>query len=233
MSSGAGTGSPGRSADRVVALHGIRKRFGYRDVLHGVDLDVEPGICLSIFGPNGAGKSTLLRVISTQWLPSEGGGTVLGLDLVRDAQRIRRRLGVVMHQSFLRNELTLDENLRFYAALYDVDVRLRGPELLERFGLDHRTRDPVGTFSQGMTKRANLIRSLLHSPDLWILDEPFSGLDPAGQDLLRDGGDVLHPHAEAHGGGRLQDQQEPDGRHQQPGPAASYTFLNRGSYGFI
>ena len=173
----------GRAAVSVV---GIRKHFGFREVLRGVSLDVERGTCVALFGPNGAGKSTLMRIISTQWAPTEGGGKILGLDLRKQKERleIRRRIGVVMHQSFLRDELTLLENLRFTAALYGVDSVEVTDGLLERFGLHHRRHDLLGTFSQGMTKRANIIRSLLHDPELWILDEPFSGLDREGQDLL-------------------------------------------------
>jgi heme ABC exporter ATP-binding subunit CcmA len=177
----AGTGTRAR----VVELRGIRKRFGFRDVLRGVDLDVERGSVVAVFGPNGAGKSTLLRIAATLWSPSHGGGEVLGHDLKRGREQIRRRIGVVLHQSFLRDELTLVENLRFYGAIYGIGAAARGDELLERFGLSHRQRDRVGTFSQGMVKRADLARSLLHGPELWILDEPFSGLDPAGQSLLR------------------------------------------------
>ena len=170
----------------AVSLRGIRKRFGYRDVLRGIDLEIPAGVCAAIFGANGAGKSTLLRIVATLAQPSEGVGSVLGFDLVRRPLEVRRRIGVVMHQSFLRDELTLDENLRLFAALYGSVDGMTGETLVERFGLAHRRRDPVGTFSQGMTKRANLIRSLLHAPQLWILDEPFSGLDPAGQELLRE-----------------------------------------------
>jgi ABC-type multidrug transport system ATPase subunit len=177
-------GGASPNADAAISVRGIRKRFGFRDVLRGIDFDVERGSCVAIFGPNGAGKSTLMRIVATQWSPSEGSGKVLGFDLVKDKLEIRRRLGVVMHQSFLRDELTLEENLSLTAALYGVDDGEVADELLERFGLYHRRRDPVGTFSQGMTKRANIIRSLLHAPELWILDEPFSGLDPEGQDLL-------------------------------------------------
>ncbi len=172
------------AATPAVRLSRVRKRFGLMEVLRGVDLELARGECLSMFGPNGAGKSTLVRIIATQWRPTGGSGEVFGFDLARQAAEIRRRIGVVFHQSFLRSELTLDENLRFYSSLYGVDGSDKIPALLERFGLAHRRRDRVSTFSQGMTKRANLIRSLLHDPELWILDEPFSGLDPDGCDVL-------------------------------------------------
>ena len=170
----------------AVRLRGVRKRFGFSEVLRGVDLDVECGECLAVFGPNGAGKSTLIRIIATQWQPSAGEGEVFGFSLRRRVLEVRRRVGVVLHQSFLRAELSLDENLRLFASLYGVADSARVDGLVERFGLEKRRSDLVGAYSQGMLKRGNLIRSLLHAPDLWILDEPFSGLDPEGCDVVVD-----------------------------------------------
>jgi ABC-type multidrug transport system ATPase subunit len=170
----------------AVRLRRVRKRFGFRDVLRGIDLDLERGACLAVFGPNGAGKSTLIRILATQWTPSEGSVEVLGHDLAAERESARRLVGAVLHQSFLRSELTLEENLRFYADLYGVPPSPDVGALLERFGLARFHRESVATFSQGMTKRANLIRSLLHDPELWLLDEPFSGLDPEGRGLLAD-----------------------------------------------
>jgi ABC-type multidrug transport system ATPase subunit len=152
-----------------------------------VSLEVPRGGCFALFGPNGAGKSTLLRVISTQWTPSEGRVEVLGMDVRRHPERVKARIGLVLHEPFLRRELTLSENLTFAGDLHGLprsDTRARGRLLLERFGLSHRAGDLVRTFSQGMLKRASLARSLLAEPELWILDEPFSGLDPEGQAIL-------------------------------------------------
>ena len=170
----------------VISLKGICKSFGFRDVLQGVDLEVQSGSCLCIYGQNGAGKSTLARIIATLWSPSQGTGKILGHDLGKSNREIRRRSSMVADQSFLRSELTLEENLSFYGSLYGVPDDGRASDLLEKFGLFNRRKDPVSTFSQGMVKRANLARSLLHDPDLWILDEPFSGLDQEGQELLKE-----------------------------------------------
>ncbi|MEM7234795.1 MAG: ABC transporter ATP-binding protein, partial [Planctomycetota bacterium] len=131
-----------------------------------------------------AGKSTLLRVIATQWQPSGGSGCVLGFDLEKERREIRRRIGAVFHECFLRPEFTLLENLRFAADLYRVPVDA-GVEWAESLGLGHRLKDRTRTFSEGMTKRASLARSLVHKPALWLLDEPFAGLDPSGQEQLR------------------------------------------------
>jgi len=165
----------------------VRKRFGYRDVLRGVDLEIPCGSCFVIFGPNGAGKSTLLRIVATQWTFTSGRVEVLGEDVRKNPQAVRARLGLVLHDSFLRRELTLEENLRFACDLHGIaaaEGATRVDNLLERFGLAHRRKDVTATFSRGMLQRAGLARSLVSEPTLWILDEPFSGLDPAGQDLL-------------------------------------------------
>jgi len=166
---------------------GLRKRFGHREALRGIDLEIPAQGCFVLFGPNGAGKSTLLRIISTRMRPTAGRLEVLGQDAVRRGDRVRPLLGAVFHDSFLRGDLTLEENLRFYGELYGISRGILEDRIVgmaERWGLGPRLQDPVRTFSQGMTKRATLIRSLLHDPRVWILDEPFSGLDPAGSALL-------------------------------------------------
>ena len=171
----------------AVHLKAVRKRFGFKDTLKGVDLLIPRGTRFVLFGPNGAGKSTILRIVATQWRFEEGSVEVLGHSLPRGRREVRRLTGLVLHDSFLRPELTLEENLHFACDLYGLDRRTpRIGELLERFALASRRHDPVGTFSQGMTKRAGIVRSLLNEPQLWILDEPFSGLDPAGQTLLEE-----------------------------------------------
>lgn len=172
---------------RAVRLVGVRKRFGYRDVLRGIDLEVPRGSCFVLTGPNGAGKSTILRIAATQWSFSSGRVEVLGSDVKSSPLDVKRSIGAVFHESFLRPELSLEENLKFSASLRGLrwrDVAETAASLTDRLGLIRRRGDPVSTFSQGMTRRADIIRSLLHGPELWILDEPFAGLDAAGCDLL-------------------------------------------------
>ncbi|MCH2375722.1 MAG: ABC transporter ATP-binding protein [Planctomycetes bacterium] len=183
-------GSPSRpdgGEAPAVRLRAVRKRFGYSDVLRTIHLDVPNGVVFVLEGSNGAGKSTLLRLIATQWVQSSGTVEVLGYDTRRETLKIRAAIGAVFHESFLRRELSLIENLRFAASLHSLpwpNVEAQAVELVERFGLSKRQRDPVGTYSQGMTKRANLIRSLIHEPRLWVLDEPYSSLDVDGRLLL-------------------------------------------------
>lgn len=180
--------SPTSSTDGLaVRLEGVRKRFGYRDVLRGIDLEVPRGACFVLTGPNGAGKSTILRIAATQWSFSSGRVEVLGSDVKQLPHHAKSSLGAVFHESFLRAELTLEENLRFSASLRGLrwpQVKAAAASLTDRLGLTRRIGDPVSTFSQGMTKRADIVRSLLHGPELWILDEPFAGLDAGGCDLL-------------------------------------------------
>jgi len=176
----------------AVRVTGLRKRFGYRDALAGIDLEIPARGCFTLLGPNGAGKSTLLRIIGLSMRPTAGRVEVLGREAsrdgaVRNGEALRSQIGLVFHESFLRGELTLEENLRYYAELHGLDrsdSQRRAGDLMDRLGLFKRARDPVRTFSTGMMKRASIIRSLLHRPRLWVLDEPFSGLDQEGAGLL-------------------------------------------------
>src|SRR5690606_1846318 len=127
----------------IFALRGIRKRFGFREVLRGVDLTGLPGSSSVIVGPNGAGKSTLLRILAGAMRPTYGDGHVAGFDLKKSAAKARARIGAVFHQSFLRPELTLDENLRFYGELYGRCDRERAAELIDVVGLSRRRGDRV------------------------------------------------------------------------------------------
>lgn len=170
----------------AVRVENVWKRFGYRRALAGVDLEVESGASVVIFGANGAGKSTLLKILATRSRPSSGRLSVFGHDLSGNVLQARREIGVVFHEACLRSDLTLDENLRFHAGLYGVRDMTRVNEMVELLGLQTRRGEPIRVFSQGMLKRAALIRSLIHDPRLWLLDEPFAGLDPDGQRLLEE-----------------------------------------------
>jgi heme ABC exporter ATP-binding subunit CcmA len=172
--------------DAIVA-HDVRKTFEFKPVLRGVSLSVPAGATVALLGPNGAGKTTLLRILATLARPSAGEVTIDGLDLRRDAQNIRRRIGYLGHQPMLYEELTAEENLDFFARMYGVQHRQeRVSALIERVGLRQKAKDRVRDLSRGQTQRLALARALLHEPSLLLLDEPDSGLDEQGVSLLEE-----------------------------------------------
>jgi heme exporter protein A len=164
----------------------LSKQFGALHALDGLDLRVGRGESIALFGPNGAGKTTLIRILTLSLRPSGGSFHIEGLDPRREDLRIRERIGLISHQSFLYDDLTAVQNLEFFARLYGVDDPTgRATELLSSFGLAHRGADPLRTYSRGMQQRVSLARALVHDPKLIFLDEPFSGLDPHAARMLR------------------------------------------------
>jgi len=169
----------------VIQTRSLRKSFGLRPVLRGVDLEVAPGECLALVGPNGAGKTTLLRILATLTKPTAGLVRVAGLPLPAAAGEVRRRLGVVAHHTLLYSDLTADENLQFYAHMYAlIGAGPRIVAVLEQVGLAARRHDLVRTFSRGMQQRLAIARALLHDPEVLMFDEPYTGLDPQAADML-------------------------------------------------
>jgi ABC-type multidrug transport system ATPase subunit len=160
----------------VIRARGLERRFGAKRVLHGLDLDVARGDFVVVTGANGSGKTTLLRLVAGLAAPTAG-------DLSVDLDRAQ--LGYVGHEALVYRELTALENLALYGRLYRVpEARERIGMLLERFGLWDARNERVGTYSRGMVQRLGLCRALLHDPTLLLLDEPFSGLDAEGAELL-------------------------------------------------
>jgi heme ABC exporter ATP-binding subunit CcmA len=157
--------------------------FGVVPAIVRVDLSMERGEILLVAGPNGAGKSTLLRVVATAISPTYGRGSVLGFDLLRERESIRRRVEIIGHRTRLYEDLTAEENLRFVCDMYALR-RSAVPAPLERVGLLDVARERVRTFSQGMRQRLALARAILRSPELLLLDEPYAGLDAEARDVV-------------------------------------------------
>lgn len=169
----------------MITVAGLTRSYGLRPVLRGVDFTAEAGSLTAIFGPNGTGKSTFMRILATLIRPDGGQVSVAGYSLPGQSEPARGVIGAVLHATLLYSELSADENLHFYARLYDLEApQKRIDELLERVGLTRRRRDPVRVFSRGMQQRLALARALLHRPQVLLLDEPYTGLDPAGTRLL-------------------------------------------------
>ncbi|MFC1971184.1 ABC transporter ATP-binding protein [Chloroflexota bacterium] len=171
----------------AIEVQGLTKSFGHHLALRGLDLKVIPGEAVVIFGPNGAGKTTLIKVLATIMNPTSGKILIDGLSLKNYAEDIRRRMGVITHQTFLYSNLTAYENLEFYSCMYDVPIpNERIGEVVEMVGMTSRLHDRVGTFSRGMQQRISIARSLLHKPAIMLLDEPETGLDQQAISILQE-----------------------------------------------
>jgi len=165
----------------------LTKSFGHQAALRGVDLAVAEGEFLALFGPNGAGKTTLIRIVASLTRPSAGMVHVRGEDLSKAATSLRRHIGLISHNPLLYGDLTPDENLLFFARMYDLpESAARIDAVLSQVGLTARRRDPVRTFSRGMVQRLAIARAILHDPSIMLLDEPYTGLDLQAADMLRD-----------------------------------------------
>jgi len=164
---------------------GLSKAFGGTPALRNVDFQLGWGKALALFGHNGAGKSTLIRTLVTLVRPDEGTVTIAGFDCVRQAAQVRSIIGYVGHQSLLYDEMTARENLRFYAKLYGIaDADDRIERSLEEVGAISFANRRTRVLSNGMLKRVAIARALLHRPRVLLLDEPETGLDQGGLELL-------------------------------------------------
>ena len=151
----------------------------------GIDLSVKPGEFLVLFGPNGAGKSTLIRILCTLMKPSTGTAKVAGYDIADHPDGVRANIGLIGHSSYLYDDLTASENLRFYLCMRGADaVEHRIAEALKVTGLERAMSTRVRTFSTGMQKRLCIAKSVAHPPRVLFLDEPYSGLDEDGIGML-------------------------------------------------
>ncbi|MET8451605.1 ATP-binding cassette domain-containing protein [Streptomyces sp. NPDC005209] len=171
----------------AVLSEGLEKRYGAVHALPGLDLAVARGSVCGLLGPNGAGKTTAVRLLTTLLRPDGGSARIAGHDLVREAAAVRRRIGVTGQYASVDGDLTGRENLRLFARLH----RVRGPaeraaELLERFGLTEAADRTASTYSGGMRRRLDLAASVVRRPEVLFLDEPTTGLDPAGRNRMWD-----------------------------------------------
>jgi ABC-2 type transport system ATP-binding protein len=167
----------------------IRRRMKEVEAVRGVSFAIEEGELFGLLGPNGAGKTTTIKMLITLLLPTSGSARVLGLDVVKDAQEVRKRIGYVFGgERGVYERLSGYDNLRYFAELYAVPARLqkqRIEELLELVGLKGREHERAEGYSRGMKQRLHVARGLLHDPEVLFLDEPTIGLDPVGARELR------------------------------------------------
>ncbi len=169
----------------MIVTRALSKIFGLRPVLRGIDLQVSAGELVALFGANGAGKSTLLRLLAGLARPTTGQVLINGLDLAKKGEQVRPLLAYLGHRPLLYPQLTALENLRFFASLYRVsNAEAQCKALLERVNLARFANEATAGFSRGMQQRLALARVLLHQPQLLLLDEPWTGLDVQGSELL-------------------------------------------------
>ena len=180
------SGSPATpAAPPSIEVVGLGKHFGTATALDGITFRLRAGEFLTVFGPNGAGKTTLIRILATLARPSSGSVRIFGEDAAHAAAGLRRRIGLVSHRSLLYASLSARQNLVFFARMFGVaDAEERAREMLVEMGLEHRMDDPVQSYSRGMEQRCAIARALVHRPEVLLLDEPFSGLDPAASERL-------------------------------------------------
>jgi len=175
------------SSPWAVEVQGLTKSFGDHYALRGIDLRVSRGEHLVIFGPNGAGKTTLVKILSTLVKPTSGSVWLDGIDIRDKPAQVRRKINLVSHETFLYDDLTIYENLKFYGKMYDVpELETKIHEVISWVQLESRLYDRVGTLSHGLQQRASIARAVLHNPSTLFLDEPEVGLDPHASTVIRD-----------------------------------------------
>jgi ABC-2 type transport system ATP-binding protein len=173
----------------VIEVRNLTHRYGDRVALSNISFEVKKGEVFGLLGPNGGGKSTLFRILSTMMVPTEGHAVLAGSDVVVDAAAVRRHVGVVFQTQSLDKALTVEENLRAQGHLHGLsgaELRGRMEKAMEQLGLSDRRKDLVDTLSGGLRRRVEIAKALLHKPQVLLMDEASTGLDPAARrDLSR------------------------------------------------
>lgn len=172
------------TAQAVIQVHGLEKRFGDLVAVAGIDLEVRAGEIFGVLGPNGAGKSTTIRMLCGLLTPNGGSGTVLGIDIRTGSYALKNRIGYMSQASSLYTDLSVVENLRFHAGIHGLAFGATASEVraqIDRFGLHERRDQVVGTLSGGWKQRVALACATIHEPDLLFLDEPTAGVDPVSR----------------------------------------------------
>ena len=173
----------------IITTHNLTKRFGSFTAVDHIDLEIMQGEIFGFLGPNGAGKSTTIRMLTTLSEPTEGTAEVAGFDVRTQADEVRRRIGLVAEKIILYPRLNAVENLMFFGELYGMsraELKPRVEELLRMVRLENFKDTSVGAYSSGMRQRLNIVRGLLHDPEILFLDEPTALLDPQSVRFVRD-----------------------------------------------
>jgi ABC-2 type transport system ATP-binding protein len=168
----------------VIRVDNLSHRYGDRAALSNVSFETKKGEIFGLLGPNGGGKSTLFRILATMMTPTGGSASIAGYDVVRDAARVRRMVGVVFQTQSLDKALTVEENLRAQGHLHGLSgalLRERMDSAMERLGLGERRKDLVEKLSGGLRRRVEIAKALLHKPQVLLMDEASTGLDPAAR----------------------------------------------------
>lgn len=171
----------------MLVVENVEKSIGGKNILHPTSFEVPKGDFVTVLGPNGAGKSTLFKLLSLATSPSKGKIIINGKEATSTSADLRKEIGVISHHTFLYDNLSALENLRFYGQAYQVkDLEKRIKEVLRYVGLQLYIYDSVRTYSRGMQQRLAIARSILHNPSILFLDEPYTGLDQHAIQILND-----------------------------------------------